>query len=148
MKVLLCEHKRHTDRGISSTPSVVLYLGGTPGWTWPGYSILLCLDLGRVPPLDLAGVTPLVGQVGYPSCLDLAGGYPTWPGWTWLGYPLQLDLARVPLPHQTGPGWGTPNPCGQTDGRMDGWTDTCQNITFPRTTYAVGNEEISGQRGP
>ena len=26
-------------------------------------------------------------------------------------------------------------PCGQ----KEGWTDTCQNITFPRTTYAVGN---------
>ena len=23
---------------------------------------------------------------------------------------------------------------------MDGWTDTCQNITFPRTTYTVGND--------
>ena len=65
-KVLLRERKRHTDRGVSSTPSAVLYLGGglplpcqgvphlgyppsRPGWgvPHPGY-----------PPLDLAGVLP------------------------------------------------------------------------------------------
>ena len=56
------------------------------------------------PHLDLAGVPP---------CLDLAGIPPAWiwlgypPSWTWLGYP--------------------PFPCGQTDG----WTDTCENNTFP-----------------
>ena len=27
----------------------------------------------------------------------------------------------------------------QTDGRMDGWTDTCENITFPHPSDAVGN---------
>ena len=56
-------------------------------------------------------VPPIWTWPGYPS---------TWPG----GVPPQLDLAGVhPL-------W--------TDRQMDGWTDTCQNITFPRTTYAVG----------
>ena len=39
-KVLLCERKRHTDRSVSSTPSVVLYRGvplpgGTPPWVSP-----------------------------------------------------------------------------------------------------------------
>ena len=33
------------------------------------------------------------------------------------------------------PRWSTP--LGE-DRQMDGWTDTCQNITFPRTSYAVG----------
>ena len=49
-------------------------------------------------------------------------GYPP-PGQTWLGYPPCLDLARVP-----------PLRCEQTD-----------NITFPRTTYAVGNDITSKQ---
>ena len=93
-KVLLRERKRHTDRGVSSTPSVVLYwavppargvllLGGTPPW---------------VPPSDLARGVP----------------HP-WQGVPHLRYP-PLDLARVP-PHQTwlgyplsGPGQGTPSP--------------------------------------
>ena len=30
---------------------------------------------------------------------------------------------------------GTP----PVDRQIDGWTDACQNITFPRTTYAGGN---------
>ena len=32
---------------------------------------------------------------------------------------------------------GTP----PVDRQIDGWTDACQNITFPRTTYAGGNNE-------
>ena len=62
------------------------------------------------------GPTQGVPKVGYPP-----SGYPS-PGWTWLGYP----------PPQV---W--------TDRQMDGWTDTCQNITFPRTTYAVGNKTVT-----
>ena len=31
-------------------------------------------------------------------------------------------------------GWVPP----PVDRQIDGWTDTCQNITFPRTTYAGG----------
>ena len=41
-EVLLRQRKKHTDRGVSSTPSVVLYLGGgrvlQPGY--PGVSSL------------------------------------------------------------------------------------------------------------
>ena len=29
------------------------------------------------------------------------------------------------------------------DRQIDGWTDACQNITFPRTTYTGGNETRS-----
>ena len=47
---------------------------------------------------------------------QMSWGYPP-PAWIWPGYPPR---------------------CGQTDG----WTDTCQNITFPRTTYAVGKNII------
>ena len=49
---------------------------------------------------------------------------------------LQLDLAGVPPP-QLDLARVLPPPPG-VDRRMDGWTDTCQNITFLRTTYAVG----------
>ena len=55
---------------------------------------------------------------GVPHWLDLAGITPPW-------------LGGVPSP-PAGSGWGTPP--------QDGWTDTRQNISFPRTTYAVGNE--------
>ena len=36
-------------------------------------------------------------------------------------------------------GYGYPPP---VDRQIDGWTDACQNITFPRTTYAGGNYNI------
>ena len=36
-------------------------------------------------------------------------------------------------------GYGYPPP---VDRQIDGWTDACQNITFPRTTYAGGNNFI------
>ena len=106
--VLLRERKRHTDRGVSSTPSVVLY------WGVPHL---------RYPPSDLAGGTP-----------SLPGGTLPWvpPGWTWHGYPRVWTWPGYPLP---GPGWGTP--ILWTDRR----TDTCQNITFPHTTYVVGNNK-------
>ena len=35
-------------------------------------------------------------------------------------------------------GYGYP----PVDRQIDGWTDACQNITFPRTTYAGGNKPI------
>ena len=85
-KVLLREHKRHTDRGASSTPSVTR--GGVPpcrGTPRPG---LMGGTQGGVPP----------GQVGYPR-LDLA----------WV--PPQPDLDGVPPP-PAGPGRGTPSPTG------------------------------------
>ena len=53
-----------------------------------------------------------------------------------VGYPLSRSY---PPPSrgtpQPGPGWSTPL---GVDRQNDRRTDTCQNITFPRTTYAVG----------
>ena len=62
---------------------------------------------------------------GTPSQVWL-GGYPRWstpppPHWIWLG---------TPCP-QSGPGRSTPPRCEQT-----------KNITFPRTTYAVGKNSL------
>ena len=69
-----------------------------------------------VPPTRSNGGVP---EVGYnaPCQGNPPAGVPPPPLWIWLGYP----------------------PPPGVDRRMDGWTDTCQNITFPRTTYAVGN---------
>ena len=69
--------------------------------------------------LSCTGGTPSLagGTLGVPPP---PAGVP--PGWTWLRYP-HVDR--------------------QTDGR----TDTCRNITFPRTTYAVGNK-IGKKRVP
>ena len=92
------------------------------------------------PPSDLARVPPHLDLVRVPLQLDLAGVPPVW---TWLGYPPSSDLAGVP-PHlglagvPLWPGGVTPPP---PRGQTDGWTDTCQSITFPRTTYAVGKKE-------
>ena len=89
-KVLLRERKRHTYRGVSSTPSVVLYRGGIPcggvphpkwGGT-PGYSLS---GPGRGTPHPR-----LDGGMPHPR-LDEG----THRGWTWLGYP-PSDLAGVP----------------------------------------------------
>ena len=91
------------------------------------------------------GGTPSPSQVrsqdgGYPSPSQVRsqdGGTPspsTQPG--------QIPGWAVPLLPQPGqiPGWGdTPPPthrCGQTD--------TCENSTFPHTTYAGGNETQLG----
>ena len=53
--VLLRERKRHTDRGVSSTPSVTR--GGVPpSWTWLGYPPL---------PAGLAGVPPSPAGVNW-----------------------------------------------------------------------------------
>ena len=87
--------------------------GGTQGGVHPpqGYA-------------PLPGLTPSPSGPGRDTLPPI--GYPP-PIWTWLGYPpphwvppSHLDLAGVPHPHP-------PSRCGQTDG----WTDTCQNITFP-----------------
>ena len=124
-KVLLRERKRHTDRGISSTPSVVLYWGGGGGGGLPlpgvphpcwGY-----LTLGT-PPSDLAGG-------GYPTSdsphQTWLGGVPH-PCWGGGGYP----TSGTP---PAGPGWGTPlaGPGRGTPPPVDRQTDTYQNITFP-----------------
>ena len=92
--VLPRERKRHTDRGISSTPSAVLYRGGgrypiptkggyptlgTPP-SWPGQRIPHPCQGStppQVPPIGPGWGTPLVR--------------PNWgtppPIWTWSGYP-------------------------------------------------------------
>ena len=87
-KKVLRERKRHTDRGVSSTPSVVLYWGGggypclgtpiEPGWGTPPHQNWL----GYPPPWlgvsDLAGVPPcpVLDGWGYPHWLDLTGVTP------------------------------------------------------------------------
>ena len=116
-KVLLRESKRHTDRDLLGTPSDVLT--GVPP--------------GRVPPpagYPLPG--PGWGVPRYPPAgtphLDLYRGYL---GTPWQGTSLQGTPSAWTWP-------GTP-PLG-VDRQMDGWTDTCQNITFRRITYAVGNK--------
>ena len=84
-KVLLSERKRHTDRGVSSTPSVILYevrypprpglTGGNPRWGTP------CLG---TPWPGLMGGTPQPGLTrgtqGTPRS-DLAGLPPIGPCW-------------------------------------------------------------------
>ena len=59
-KVLLRERKRHTDLGISSTPSIVLYWGCTPS---------------------------LVGGVPHPLAGGISPWQEVPLRWTWLGYP-------------------------------------------------------------
>ena len=80
-KVLMREHKRHTARSASSTPSAVLSGGGHP---IPGQGAP-----------SLAGVPPVLTWLG--GCLI--------PGW---GTPPHLDPARVPPPSL--PGQGVPQP--------------------------------------
>ena len=83
------KRKRHTDRGVSSTPSVILYEVGYPP-----------TPVGYPPPRQVQGGGPEVGFApsgqGTPSPppLDLTGVTP--PHQAWLGYP------------PSGPGRGTP----------------------------------------
>ena len=121
-KVRLRERKRHTNRGVSSTPSVVLMGRGYPGppLSGPGW--------GEVPIPDRGYPgTPPSGPGWVPPIWTWPGGTHTWrgvpipgggrgylgtpssgPGWgggthPWWGYPGNpcLDLARHP---QSGPG--------------------------------------------
>ena len=142
-KVLLRERKRHTDRSVSSIPSVVLYQGGTPCWrgiptaAYQVFHVLSCT--GGYPLLEggmlvhpnggypLLGGTPSQVQMrkdtpGYPH-LDLAR-VPPIQGWMgvapiqdWMGVPPRLDLTGVPSLAE--PDWGTPPPHLWTDRRMD-----------------------------
>ena len=159
-KVLLRERKRHTARRVVSTPSVVL-----PGYPPPGG----VLDPGtppggyltRVPPRGVPDPGTPPGGVpdpGTPPGGTPLGGYPTWEppsrGGTWPGYPPWGGYLTWVPPWGGGSGYpprclmafwemlqsimgyGYPPP---VDRQIDGWTDACQNITFPRTTYAGGN---------
>ena len=120
-KVLLRERKRHTDRGVSSTPSVnrsgVPPRRVPPGQVWLGDPRWSTPD--RVPPGQVwcrgtQGGVPPVGTPGRVPPARSDGVYPRWdtphwgipkqgtpPTWTWLGYPPR---------------------CGQTGGWMDGQT--------------------------
>ena len=64
------------------------------------------------------------------------GGYPRW-GTPHQGTPMAGPGRGTPLP--PGPGWGTHTGVDRQNHRR---TNTCRNITFPRTTYAVGKNEI------
>ena len=110
------ERKRHTDHGVSSTPSVVLWWWGTPAGGYPipgqgGYS-------GVAPHPDLAGVPPVWTWLGYP------------PIWTRLEYPPPPVQDQMGVHPPSGPGQGTP---------PQGWTDWKHNLPS-RTTYAVGKK--------
>ena len=131
-KVLLRERKRHTNRGVSSTP-YVSQSGVPPGQVWLGGGG----TRGGVPPRR--GTTPArsdrggVTQGGVPPA-----GYPhgqVWQGVPEVGYPRQgypwLDLAGV------SPGWTWPGYPPVTDGWMDGQTRV-KTLPSRRTTYAVG----------
>ena len=144
-KVLLCERKRHTDRGVSSTTR-----GGVPppsgyppparsngGGTRGGAGLTGGTQGGvppvRVPPLPQPGLTrgggtPLRQGTSQPGPM---GRYPRW------GPPI-----GVPPGKGYPPGWDTPAPCLDLARvpplGVDRQTDTCQNITFP-SYYAVCN---------
>ena len=89
MKVLLCERKRHTDRGVSGTPSVVLYWGVPHPWS------------GGTPGCPLSGLKLESSPCRWYPCFHLVGVSPR------QGYP-HLDLATVHPP--AGLGQGNPPP--------------------------------------
>ena len=109
-KVLLRECKRHTDRGVSSTPSV----------SWSGVPPPARSDRGGYP----RWVTPHCQEVSLLERSD-GGGYPRW-GTTRAGP--GLGTPRPP-----------PSVDRQMDGWMDGWTRV-KTLPSRRTTYEVGNK--------
>ena len=101
-------------------------LGGTPSHVRGGYPIP---GLEGVIPSQVWGVPRSRGRE-YPS--HVQGGLSR-PG---MGYP-PLPLARPGMGYPPRPEilrWGTSLPPAS----VDRYTDWCQNITFPRTTYADG----------
>ena len=123
----------HPDLGTPPHPGP----GGYPAMGVP------CLGtphpgLGGYPAKGIAYLhTPCPGLGGYPAGGTLPG-YPQQgtPHPDLAGYPPQLDLTGYPpsvcpmafwVMLQSIMGYGYPPRYGQTDG----WTDTCQNITFP-----------------
>ena len=105
-------------------------MGGTWGGVPPGWGTPTGLMGWGVPEVGTPGrgttyqVLMGVPKVWYPC--PQPGGVPPYQVWwgTWGGVPPSRPGWGTP---PSGPGWGTPPRCGQTDG----WTDTCQNITFP-----------------
>ena len=126
------ERKRHTDLGVSSTPSAVLSRGEgfpspargcTPSWappSWPGQGVPHARDVpiqstyspnlaGRVPHPWMGGTHPCIGE--YPI-LD-KGGVPR-PDLAWSGVP---PWKRPWTSH-----WGTPPEKGHgSSGSIMGW---------------------------
>ena len=111
-------------RGIPTAAYQVLHLLSCTGGGYP------CLRVYPIPGRGGGGVPPIwtwpvvsPGQVEYPSL-------PAGPGW---GTPPPCQLGYPPP--TAGPGQGTPGQVGYpslwTDGWLNGWTDTCENITFP-----------------
>ena len=145
------------------------YLTRVPprGGTWPGYPWGVP-DLGtppggyltRVPPRGVPdpgtppgrgvpdpGTPPQGGYLtqvpprGVPDLGTPLGGLPD-PGTPPGGVPDRVPPHRCLMAFwemlQSIMGYGYPPP---VDRQIGGWTDACQNITFPRTTYAGGNNE-------
>ena len=87
-KVLLRERKRHIDRGISSTPSAVLFQGGYPIPSWGGGTPLLA---GGYPIMGTP--FPILTWLGWYSIPGWGEGYgctPLWKGhgtsWSIVGW--------------------------------------------------------------
>ena len=121
--------------------------GGVPGpWYPPGG-----VPGPRYPP---GGYPNLGPPGGTRTSVPRGGGYPD------LGTPPLGGGTRTSVPPRGGSGYppsclmvfwemlqsimgyGYPPP---VDRQIDGWTDACQNITFPRTTYAGGNNVLTSQ---
>ena len=94
--------------------------GGTQSQVWGGTQ-------------SQVGGYSIPGPGGHPVPDPGGGGYPlSRPG---MGYPLCQTWDEVPPPPaRPAMGYLPPPPAS-----VDRYTDRCQNITFPRTTYAGGN---------
>ena len=144
--VLLRERNRHTARRVASAR----YAGGevphprSGRWVLPhprsgGYYPIpgpggtpSQVRGGVLPHPRLRGYPPARPRMGYPPARPGMGYPPARPG---MGYPplTRPGMGYVPLP-QPDLRWGTPSPAASVDRN----TDSCQNITFPRTTSAGG----------
>ena len=131
-KIFLCKHKRHTTRHVAST----LYAALCPRWGYPPSSP----DRG-VPPSSSDGGTPSSPN-GVPPSSPI-GVPPSWSGW---GTPVGIHPIRKDggTPHWKG--WGTPVWDCDLMGyppHVNRHTDSCQNITFPHTSYAGSNKQTT-----